>query len=270
MTPADILRLVEAIVCVGVAIASMEMFFVRDILKDDGFLSWRVNRLTRPRLTRTLGLFGLDAAFDYPNVLVLIALRTAAAAAVVGAVALHLDTRAPLAVAVVCTLLLTLRGPQGNDGSDQMASILLIATLLGELVGTGFSRAAAVLFIAVESAFAYATAGFLKVPMKGWRDGSYVLDVLRTGSFGHPWILRTFEAHRPLAVVFGLGVAFGDSAIAFAAVLPPSVAAGLLAFGVILHLGIAAVLGLNTFVWSFVATYPAVLYVSHQLYGGHP
>jgi hypothetical protein len=270
LTPADVLRLVEAIVCVGVTIASIEMFFVRDILRDDGFLSWRVNRLARPQLTRTLGLIGLDAVFEYPNVLSVVALRAAAGAAVVGAVALHFDTRAPLALVVATTLLLTLRGPQGNDGSDQMASILLVATFLGELVGTDFSRAAAVIFIAVESAFAYATAGFLKVPMKGWRDGSYVLDVLRTGSFGNPWILRTFEIHRPLAVLFGVGVAFGDSAIAFAAVLPPPVSAGLLAFGLVLHVGIAAVLGLNTFVWSFVATYPAVLYVSAHLYGHHP
>jgi hypothetical protein len=37
-------------------------------------------------------------------------------------------------------------------------------------------------------------------------------------------------------------------------------------FGVFLHIGIAAVLGLNTFLWSFVGTYPAVLWVSASIY----
>jgi hypothetical protein len=267
MTAAAALHAVEAIVCFGVFIASTEVLFVRDILQEDGFLSWRVNRLARPGVTRVLRLAGLDRAFDYPGVLGLIAGRALAALAVVLTAAAGLDTRIPLLLTALLTALVTLRGPQGNDGSDQMASILVFAALIGEAAHSSFATAATLIFIAVEAAFAYATAGFLKAPLKGWRDGSFVLDVLRTGSFGNAWILKTFETWRLLPVLFGLGVAFGDSAIAFAALTPPMACLALLAFGLALHAGIAIVLGLNTFVWSFAATYPAILWVSLQIYG---
>jgi hypothetical protein len=163
-------------------------------------------------------------------------------------------------------LALTLRSPQGNDGSDQMGALVLVASTLGELVGTDFAKSATLMFIAAESALAYATAGLLKVPMPGWRDGSYVLDILRTSSFGNRMILRSFERVPLFAVFFGAAVAFGDTAIAFASLLPPPVCASLLAFGIALHFGIGLVLGLNTFLWSFVSTYPAVFWLSTSLY----
>jgi hypothetical protein len=147
-----------------------------------------------------------------------------------------------------------------------MGALVLTACALGELVGTDFAKSATLLFIAAESALAYATAGFLKVPMSGWRDGSYVLDILKTSSFGNRLVLKYFERWAVFAVFFGTAVAFGDSAIAFASLLPPPVCLLLLAFGVALHFGIGLILGLNNFLWSFASTYPAVFWLSSSLY----
>jgi hypothetical protein len=44
---------------------------------------------------------------------------------------------------------------------------------------------AGLVFIAAQAALAYGTSGFLKVPEKGWRNGAFVVDVLKTSSFGN-------------------------------------------------------------------------------------
>jgi hypothetical protein len=267
MTTGKALHLVELIVAIGTVIASLEMLVVHRIFQDEGLLSWRLHRLTLTNTALLIRRSGLEHVFKYPQVLALVGLRAAVGMSVVLSVFTKSSTTVPITLLSVLTLLLTLRSPAGNDGSDQMASVVLASSALGELVGTDFAKSATLLFIAAESALAYATAGFLKVPLGGWRDGTFVLDVLRTASFGNKRVLKLFEDLPLLAVVFGLGVVLGDSAIAFASVLPPYLSAILLVYGVALHIGIALILGLNNFVWSFVAAYPAILWVSTCLYG---
>jgi hypothetical protein len=48
-------------------------------------------------------------------------------------------------------------------------------------------------------------------------------------------------------------------------VVPPPLVVVPLALGVMFHAGIAAVMGLNNFVWAFTSTYPAVLFVSLEI-----
>ena len=45
------------------------------------------------------------------------------------------------------------------------------------------------------------------------------------------------------------------------------VLAAWLALGIIFHAGVAVTMGLHMFIWSFCATYPAILYVSWHLLG---
>jgi hypothetical protein len=264
-----VLHLVEFLVAVGALISSTELLFIREIFRDENLLSWRVQRLTHTQVASVIVQLHVDWLFKYPGVLFIITFRAITALALAAAAATGCDTLIPIICTSLVTLLLTLRGSQGNDGSDQMGSIVLAACALGELVGTETAKEITLLFIAIESAFAYATAGFLKIPMPGWLDGSYVLDILRTGSFGNKSLLSYFSKWPLCATFFGCAVAFGDSAIAFAAVVPPPACILVLAFGVALHFGIGIVLGLNTFLWSFTSTYPAILWVSFALYA-HP
>lgn len=42
-------------------------------------------------------------------------------------------------------------------------------------------------------------------------------------------------------------------------------AVAIIAGGLAFHVGIALVMGLNTFLWAFASAYPALLYLAHQV-----
>jgi hypothetical protein len=80
------------------------------------------------------------------------------------------------------------------------------------------------------------------------------------------WLLELLEKEQSFAAPLVCAVAFGDRVMGCTLFLPPRACILVLCFGVSFHLGIAMVLGLNTFFWSFVAAYPAILWVSHSMY----
>jgi len=260
------LRATEFLVAIGAAVSASELLALHEALRNDGLLSWRVHRLTHPKISRLLAMLGLDRCFQHPGVLGFLAVRLLAGVLVAASICLRWPSRAEFYVLSATTLLFNLRCPEGNDGSDQMSLLILIAASLGELVHTSLSYRVVLFFIAAQSSLSYGTSGLLKVREQGWRNGRFVTEILATSSFGNRELMHRFRRHRPLRVTAGWLVAFGDCLLAFAAILPPLVCIPLLLFGVCMHLGIARILGLNTFLWAFVATYPAVLFVSLTLY----
>jgi hypothetical protein len=261
------LRAVDFILAIGAVVFSMEFFAIRDSLCDEGMLSWRVHRLSLPRITlRIIAGCGLDHLFAYRFVIILLATRVLAAITFILLNGVGWSGVVPLSILAATALMFTLRNPQGNDGSDQMATIILVASTLSRLVGTTFSVRACLVFIAAEASLAYGTSGLLKIVMKEWRDGTFVTEILKTSSYGNRRLLEVFKNRRGIAIFAGWAVCMGDCSLSSAALLPPEFCLSLLAFGVALHFGIATVLGLNTFVWSFVATFPAILWCSVHLY----
>jgi hypothetical protein len=256
------LNAVEILISIQVIVSSLEMLKIHPALNDYGWLSWRVNRLSHPVFATLSKKLRFDVLLKYPNVLGLIVFKILGGAFVIVLIFLNMSTLIPLLIIVTINLLMILRNAQSNDGSDQMASIILIALSLAAIVNTNFSRSATLVFIAAQASLAYGTSGFLKLPKIGWHDGSYATDILKTSSFGNKKLLNLFQKNRFIATTLGRAVVFGDCCIAFAFLMPPSISIGLLVFGIFLHLGIGLVMGLNTFLWSFVATYPAILWVS--------
>jgi hypothetical protein len=252
-------RAVELILAIGVAVSSCELLYIRDELRDNGWLSWRLHRLSHPRMARVASRIGSEILFRYPGVLVLLGARLSAAVVLIGIVISKRSSLSVLIVLTLTSLLFTLRCPQGNDGSDQMSLVALSALTLGAAVGTSFG-------IEAQSALSYATSGILKVGETGWRNGEFVTEILKTSTFGNRSVLQLVEQNAWLGQVLGCSVAIGDCVLGSAVFLPPGACLAVLTFGLFLHIGIAAVLGLNTFLWSFVGTYPAVLWVSASIY----
>jgi hypothetical protein len=260
------LHVVELIVSTGVVVATLEMIAVREAFRDEGLLSWRLQRLTHRVLWFASERLGIDALLGYPAVLGVLGLRLCAGLAVMGSIAVGASPAAALFLLASSTALVTLRSPQGNDGSDQMAAIVIVAATLSEIVATGIGRAAGLAFIAAEASLAYGISGVLKVGERGWRDGSFVAGILSTSTFGNRRILAIVKAHSTGARALGLCVAFGDCLLAIAPLLPTRACGFLLGYGVLMHLGIAAILGLNGFLWSFAASFPAMLWVSNRIH----
>ena len=264
--PLLMLRATETFVAVGSSITAGEMLTLDVAFRDAGLLSWRLQRLNHPRIARLLAMLGIDRCFRYPEVLGLLAIRLIMALLLLAATCLHWSVRPELAILTGVTLLLTLRCPEGNDGSDQMSLIILLVSLLAEVIHTPIAYSTALIFIAAQAALSYGTSGFLKIRQTGWKNGDFVTQILATSSFGNRKLMRLFQAHRPLRKYCGRFVAYGDCVLALGALLPPLACSLVLMFGLSLHIGIARILGLNTFIWAFVSTYPAIIFVSASLY----
>ena len=265
--PDILMRLIEAFLCVGVAITSMEIVSIRQEYMDNGLLSWRIQRLSHGVIWDLSHKLKFDFILKYPTVLGIVFARLFSALWIIYSALNGYPTSVPLVILTLSTFLMLIRSPQGNDGSDQMATIILVAITLSELVGTQVSRSLGLFFIAAQASLAYGVSGFLKVPQLGWRNGSYVKEILSTSSFGNKVLLAFVEKHQLAAKALGLSIGLGDCVLCLGALLPPPLTAVIFCFGFVLHLGIAAILGLNTFFWSFVATFPATMWVSLSLYG---
>jgi hypothetical protein len=260
------LRVSEWFVAVSSMILSAEIFKRKDLFADGGLLSWRIDRLSHPEVNHLLSRVGFETVFESRNFLRLQALRFVSAIMLLFTIGAAKPTCALLFTLVVLTLMSHFRASATNDGSDQFTLIVLIACTLAEAVGTTLAYRGACYFIAGEAMIAYSTSGWLKLLERGWQDGSIVTDILASSTYGNRSLYHLFANHRSIAIVVGLAVAAGDCVLGVAALLPPSITLLLLLFGVMFHLGIARVLGLNTFLWAFCATYAPTYFVSSDLH----
>lgn len=257
--PDTAFRLVVVLSATGVLIASMELLTLGEEFGDGGLFSWYVLRTTS-RMTLSVGA-------ARPLFVPVVAGGRALAALTLILVD---GNRAPAAVCawavVVASLALYLRAPLGLDGSDQMSTITFVAVGIHALFpGDALVAQASLWFVAVQGCLSYCVAGIAKLVSPVWRSGAAVSGIFGTRTYGTrrsaavvhgraglcaaaAWFVIAFETTFPLALVLG----------------PPGVAV-YAAVGALFHVSNAVLMGLNTFVWAFVATYPAVLFCAVSL-----
>lgn len=260
MTTSLALLWVVRLSAVGTALASLEYLVHRRSLRDDGLMSWPVNQLRQPWLL--VGPVGrvLDATLAYPRVLGLLGVRSVLAGVMVFGPAAVVLSPWLLWPAVACTGLLLLRSAYGQDGSDQMGWILLAAVALMSLYPTPRVQAVCLAFVALQSCLAYFQAGWAKLGAPGWRDGTYLLGILRLDAYGHPGLARLLDGRPRVLRVLSLSVVLWELLFVLVLVVPLPWAYAILAGGVLFHSVNAVVMGLNGFFWQFVAPYPAIVW----------
>jgi hypothetical protein len=167
---------------------------------------------------------------------------------------------------IAASIVMYWRAPLGLDGSDQMSLIMFVAVAIYKLFpGDVHVAQASLWFIAIQGCLSYCVAGIAKVISPVWRSGEAVRRILGTRTYGSSWVARLVSGRGGLCVAvswflmvcectFPLALAFGETGFAVFAVL-----------GIIFHISNAVIMGLNTFVWAFVATYPAILFCAVSL-----
>ncbi|MFO0874090.1 MAG: hypothetical protein U0575_08985 [Phycisphaerales bacterium] len=245
---------------IGVAVSSAEYLVNRDVLRDGGLMSWDVGRVrSRWQAGGPLGTT-LGAVVAYPNVLVTMALRLVLAVALaVGAERLAFSAWLTLPTALLL-IVMPLRTRYGHDGADQMGAVVLVSLSIGNLVATPLARDLALGFIAVQAVLAYTIAGLAKLKGRGWRNGTALIKVAGTDIYGHPTVGRWLRAWPRAALVSSWFIMAWETCFPCIFVIPRPWSLAYLATGVMFHLSNAIVMGLNTFLWSFMAAYPALLY----------
>lgn len=249
---------VEQLAAVGAAVSALEHLASPALFRDDGVLGWPTAR-TRHRWMSGRLRRPLDAVFGERGVRVLLVSRVAAAAVLASGVAAR-----PLRLLCAGHLALTghalaLRTPYGSDGAESMVSVVLTASALSRAAGVDERTATLFLrFVTAQATFSYLVAGVAKAGAPLWFDGTAVRDVLRTRIFGHERLYELVRARPRLTRLLSRAVTLAELAFPLVLLLPPRARTLALAAMASFHAVNAGAMGLNRFVWAFVATYPAI------------
>jgi hypothetical protein len=156
-----------------------------------------------------------------------------------------------LALALALAQALRFRGSY-NGGSDAMTLVVL----LGLAIARSFDASIGLAYIAAQLVLSYFLAGVFKLRDPSWRDGSALHALLSAPQY----------RDTPLRVPRVAGYAVLGFECAFPlALLDARLCAAFALIGLVFHVLNARVLGLNRFLWAWLAAYPALFAWSVRL-----
>lgn len=160
-------------------------------------------------------------------------------------------------------ILMRFQGPY-NGGSDRMGLLALWCLIAAQLLPTQPAREVAFGYLGLQLTLSYAIAGGVKLINPDWRSGRALTDVFRFSAYPVSESLRGW-ADQPRVMramswaVIGLELAFPLSLAA----QPTLIAA--LALAGLFHLANACLFGLNRFFWTWLAVYPAIVWLQDRV-----
>ncbi|PZQ65765.1 MAG: hypothetical protein DI570_00490 [Phenylobacterium zucineum] len=156
------------------------------------------------------------------------------------------------------------QGPY-NGGSDRMG-LLALWCLTGARLAPGPNwQELAFGYLGLQLMLSYFISGWVKVVNPDWRSGRALRDVFQFSAYPVSEDLRRW-ADRPRVLramswaVMGFELAFPLTLLS-----APSLAVGLVVAATF-HLANACLFGLNRFFWTWLAAYPAILWLQHRFF----
>jgi hypothetical protein len=236
------------------------------LFDDQSLLSWRVLSLRSHWVNRNRTLAML---YHRRGVAAILTARLACACALTLPMQGWIRISS-LAGIVITGWLLKLRNWLGEDGSDQMGQIVATgATLIA--FGLQWQDMqlcfAGDLLIAGQLTISYFLAGVTKLTSFEWRCGRALVGVMGTHTYGHNLAARVASSTRWFSITFCWLVILVETVFPAILVSPTHVLIAYLGVFALFHLAMALFMGLNTFVWAFLATYPSVFVVNVLIRG---
>lgn len=171
-----------------------------------------------------------------------------------------------LLILMLLNLVLQFRQIYGGEGSDQMNLLLIVSLFIGMNHWTNPQISSySIFFIAAQSVLSYFSAGAAKIVSPKWRSGSAVFEIFNTGSYGNHSIALVLHNKKGINLFLAWNVIIMEMLFPLVLVLPFEYGALILIWGGVFHLFNAFSMGLNTFLWSFLATYPAIIYTNYYI-----
>jgi len=252
------LILTKTLLAAWTLLSAAEWFANLPLFRSDGLLTWNILRL-RPRLVIPASIRHYVHAES--AVIAVLVCRIVAGLLLLIPYPNPADLPCSLLILLSC-FYMSRRTWFGGDGSDQMGMVIAagVAIISAGLVLDDMNvTASGVLAISGQAVLAYFVAGAAKVVSPIWRDGKALPGVMKTRTYGHSFA-ADFAAERPAFCKFVCWLTIGTEML-FPLVLlaPPGLAIASLCCFALFHFSNAYFMGLNAFVWPFLATYPAVM-----------
>ena len=253
---------------VGVAgvISSAEHLHSISLFREDGILSWRVLQTAFISKKPLLGEPLKQTVFHWKGVRLVLTIRLLLS--VLLPVISDRGTAASLVLVglLLSQLFISYRAVFGSDGSDQMFTILCAGLIPFYLFSINHQMpAAGFYFIALQSVLSYFTAGVAKAISPAWHSGEALPAIVNTATYGHRGFADVLEKRIVVSSLLCWAVIVFECLFPLVLIAPKWLLIAFLAIGVSFHIGNAAVMGLNVFLWSFLGTYPAIILVNAQM-----
>jgi hypothetical protein len=240
---------------------TLELFSLRKAASDTGIWNWQSIRQDfehLPNFVRAL----LDACLGYSGFLVILILRLAFAICMV-------TSPHPVAIvgAFLTTLMIALRWRGSfNGGSDFMNLIVLSALCIaGHFKDNASVVTACLWYIAIQTCTSYFIAGIIKLRKKNWRTGAALSGFLSTTVYSPDPLGGAIAKRIAVCALLSWAVMLFECSFPMA-LLNPQLCWIAISIAMLFHLSNFYFFGLNRFVLSWAAAYPALLYCS-QLSG---
>lgn len=253
-----------SLACVAVVIDSLEVVANRREYAADGIYNHEVLRTSYAWMLEGVPAALLGSLFRYPNYLGLVGVQLLAAVLLLSHL---LPALAPALVILLlcCRLLSHLRNQYGLDGSDQMLVVVLGGLAVFHVVPEPLAKAGALGFIALQSLLSYFTAGYAKLVSPIWRGGAAIGGILNTTSYGSAFLSRILLKSKVLSLLVCWSVLVFECALPALVFLGVKSALVFVAVAAAFHLSVAVLMGLNSFLWAFSATYPCLLFLAARI-----
>ena len=271
---------VRALLFFSLAISSFQNLYNAPQYSNNGLLAWKFLKYAFQRKffeSKTFDILYSNAGFITLNI-------ARIALVLVGAASLALPE--VLTALFVIQLLLYIRAFLVTSAADQLNTIILLFLLICAWCPNPAIQTLSLCAMAIHTLFCYFANGLIKLQAHRWRDGSHLKSILLTENYSRKWLARQIEKPRIAGVGVGAGPAGGVTSTSaglrpfkylsltviiweVSAILVPFLPEPLvwifLAFGLCFHAVVGTVMGLNTFFWTFVSTYPAIIFLAFQI-----
>lgn len=260
-----LLQLIALGSSIGAIIANLEWLKLAKHFKNGGIYSSEVREVRLPQIVNKQFVKFLSFLFSYPNILLLFILKLI----LIGLLFFTLDSPVIFGITciflVVLAIIISIRGNEGTTGADQINTITLLIVGLCILSPSELSWRVGIIFLALQLIIAYSTSGWIRILQPTWRNGEDLLVVLRQHTYGNRFIWNIGKKYPKLIKYTSLSILIFESIALLIVFMPIKVVVLYLSIGIVFHLLNAIIMGLNTFVWSFIPLYLSYFWVANEL-----
>ena len=256
----EAMRFAVSFAAIASIVGSAEWLYLHRQFKSTSIYSWKVRRTS---VSRPLHVF--DKILDYPVFLLLPVIQLLFSFLLL----LPNQSNSVLGISCLavacCYFLLSYRGVDGFNGGDAMAKLIMLTGSICYLSNSDFVIEISVYFIAFQMIVAYSTPGWFRIFDSSWHNGTKILGVMRTESFGRESVWKLLSRNPRFTRFVSSSIAIWEALFVLYLLLPPEFLLLSLAIGIVFHYTNAVVMGLNIFIWSFIGSYPSIFYSSQKL-----
>lgn len=167
---------------------------------------------------------------------------------------------AGLSVLILCRF----EGPY-NGGSDRMGLLALWCLTASRLAPTAALQELTFGYLGAQLTLSYFISGAVKIVNPDWRSGRALADVFRFSAYPVSEALRAWGGRPRVLLAMSWAVMGFELVFPLTLLWKPALIAGLAVAGTF-HLANACLFGLNRFFWTWLAVYPAILWLQGRLF----